>query len=446
MNTSRHLVIIGGGFAGVWAAMGAAREIHRNDAHGRVRITLVSPDDALTIAPRLYERDLAGVRVPLDPLLGPVDVIRRHAPVRHIDTDTRRLTLDGPDGGELSYDQLVLCAGGRLQTPPGDGQAHRVDSFTAATALQHAVGELGAGWHGGARRAIVVGAGFTGLELATELAGTLRAAARDRDEEPAEVLLLDRGPVVAGGYGPRGRAVITAALDELGITTRTGASVAAVDGDGVTLAGGERIDAAVVALATGPRAHPLAAQIDGAHDALGRIVVGAHLETEADGVWAAGDVAGAAVDASHRSLMSCQHAGPQGRRAGENAARALVGAVPRSYRQPLYLTCLDLGPAGALVTSGFERNEVLVTGADAKAIKRYINRTLIYPPPGAGRGELLKLGQDASPGRLGAAVTRGMLRSDRLRALATSRAEDRAARFAAADGELAPRPPRPATV
>ena len=76
-----------------------------------------------------------------------------------------------------------------------------------------------------------------------------------------------------------------------------------------------------------------------------------------------------------------------GKFAGHNAAADLLGLPTQPYQQPRYVTCLDLGPWGAVLTEGWDR-QVRLKGADAKNIKRHINGTLIYPPP-ADRAEAL---------------------------------------------------------
>lgn len=85
--------------------------------------------------------------------------------------------------------------------------------------------------------------------------------------------------------------------------------------------------------------------------------------------------------------MSCQHAMNLGRSAGNNVAADLLGVEPIPYSQPKYVTCLDLGPWGAVYTEGWER-EVKLSGAQAKALKRQINTEWIYPPA-ADRAEVL---------------------------------------------------------
>ncbi len=78
--------------------------------------------------------------------------------------------------------------------------------------------------------------------------------------------------------------------------------------------------------------------------------------------------------------MSCQHAQSLGRVAGHNAAAELVGLPLHPYSQPRYVTCLDIGPWGALFTEGWDR-QVHLTRETGKAMKRQINTTWIYPPP-----------------------------------------------------------------
>ena len=96
-------------------------------------------------------------------------------------------------------------------------------------------------------------------------------------------------------------------------------------------------------------------------------------------VFVAGDAAAADTGDGHQTLQSCQHAGQLGRVAGENAARDLLDLPPLPYTQLRYVTCLDLGRSGAIVTQGWERR-VDKTGAEGKAMKRLINTQLIYPP------------------------------------------------------------------
>jgi NADH dehydrogenase len=105
-------------------------------------------------------------------------------------------------------------------------------------------------------------------------------------------------------------------------------------------------------------------------------------------VFATGDVARAATDdEGNHTMMSCQHAISLGRSAGHNVAASLLGLPSKPYSQPNYVTCLDLGPWGAVFTKGWDR-VVQMKGAEAKALKHLINTQYIYPP-NANREEAL---------------------------------------------------------
>jgi NADH dehydrogenase len=175
--------------------------------------------------------------------------------------------------------------------------------------------------------------------------------------------------------------VIEQALAECGVETITGAAVTSISADGVTLSSGERIETNTVVWTAGARANPLAAQIAGEHDRFGRVVGDAFLRAgEVDDIFVTGVVVRAATDdLGNVAVMSCQHAMSLGRVAGHNAAAELVGLPLHPYSQPKYVTCLDIGPWGALYTEGWDR-QVRLTRETGKARKREINTQWIYPP------------------------------------------------------------------
>jgi NADH dehydrogenase len=105
-------------------------------------------------------------------------------------------------------------------------------------------------------------------------------------------------------------------------------------------------------------------------------------------VFAAGDMAAAPIMDGHATVMSCQHARPMGRLAGHNAVRDLLGMEMLPISIDYYVTCLDLGPWGALYTSGWDR-QVTAAGASVKQTKITTNRVRIYPPRTGSRSDLL---------------------------------------------------------
>lgn len=417
--TKRSLVVVGSGFAGVWAALAAARQRRALGLDDEVAIRVVSPQRYLGIRPRFYEADLAPTHVELARLFTPVGI--EHVRDRAVGLDPAARTLQLA-GGTLAYDALVWAVGSAVVRPtlPGAERLHVVDTLPEAEALdRHLRGLASMPDAPGAATVVVVGAGFTGLETATELVGRL---ARLFPARAPRVVLVERTAHVAPEYGPDARAVIEAALGELGIEVRTAATVAEITDGAVALTSGESIAARTVVWTGGVTAHPASRWLGPAADPCGRLAVDPFLRVVGhDAIWAAGDVARALVDDTQPSVMSCQHALPQGRYAGHNAMRWLAGRAPRRYQQRMYLTCLDLGAWGALVTCGFDRNRILAIRDDAKPLKRFINTTAIYPPLDGKASSLLRAAAPPPGGRVVSTLFRWAVSNRQVRKLIASR-------------------------
>lgn len=389
---SQHIVVVGGGFAGMWAALAAAREA--TGTAGRIAITVISLDEYLTLRPRLYEREPARLREPLRPILDAVGVCLRIGTVRDIDAPGRRIAMEGPNGTAewIAYDRLILAAGSRMVPPAIPGLAEHawsVDTYAAALALDGHLRDIVATPEvPGHDTVVIVGGGFTGIELACEMRARLSAHGGDTAAARARIVLVERADAVGPDLGANPRPHIETALAEAGVELHLNVQVTEIAADSATLSTGERVATATTIVTTGLRANPLTAALAVECDALGRLPVDDYLRVQGvERVYACGDVAHAHVDQDNLALMSCQHAMPMGRVAGHNAARDLLSRPLHPYRQPRYVTCLDLGAAGAVLTAGWQR-EVRSTGPEAKKFKRQINNEIIYPPKG-GREALL---------------------------------------------------------
>jgi NADH:ubiquinone reductase (H+-translocating) len=360
----------------------------------------VSPSQYLGLRPRFYEANIEDTQINLERLLSPLGVRHLKARVTAVDLDRRQVFCDD---GTLEYRALVLAAGSEASTPtlPGGELLQTVDTFTEAQRLAAHLDRLGqtpilARW-----RAVVIGGGFTGLEVATELVGRLRQHAQQAGDDPStvEVTIIERLEHVASEFGPNARSVIAAALSELGVRIHVGAIVTKVDSLGVSLADGSFLDAATVLWTGGVRASVLNETLPVELDDYGRLPVDKTLAVAGvEHVWAAGDQARALVDGHHVAMMSCQHAIPQGRYAGHNAMSALLDLRSKPYQQRFYLSCLDLGEWGGLMTIGQDRNRIIATKQKAKDFKRYINTSLIYPQLGNPKA-LAKAARPTSGGR-----------------------------------------------
>lgn len=382
MSMSKKIVVIGGGFAGFWAAM-AARRV----ANSAADITLVSREPKLEIRPRLYEASPDTLAVEILPYLNKVNVNFVRGEAVGLDTAAKIVTLD--KGTCLDYDRLIVATGSRMCRPPvpGAGEAYSVDTQAEAINFDQRLKEIARNL--GAPTIAVVGAGFTGIELALELRDRLLAHGANEAAERLRIVLIDRADSVGPELGPGPRSEIERALKSARVELRLGATITALASDRVSFADGSALSADAVVLATGMRASPFTAQVPGERDHLGRIVVDVELRARAaPEIFVAGDAAAADTGDGHRALQSCQHALQIGRVAGENAARDLLGMPAVPYSQLNYVTCLDLGRSGAVRTQGWDRR-VELTGAEAKALKQKINRKLIYPPAEGGAEALL---------------------------------------------------------
>ena len=364
--SAKRILVLGGGFAGLWSALGAVRKLdelgHGPDA---VEVTLVNRDAFHSIRVRNYEADLTSIRVPLDDVLGPVGVRRIEGEVAGIDLAGQTVSVQTASGPKtLFYDRLVFAP--RQPAPPAKhrrpgrtclrrrhlrrcGQAQRPSSVAAQPS-----GNPGT-VHGHCG-----GRGLTGIEAATEMPGRLRAVvAQAKPTRPCRVILADHKPFVGSDMGESARPVIEEALAELGVETRFGIEVVSIDGAGIMLMSGEgdaRGDGGLVRRHASQPAHPA---VPGRMRLFGRLPVDEFMRLKGvPGVFAAGDVAWSMMDDRHASVMSCQHGRPMGRFAGHNVASDLFGLPLLPLRIDWYVTVLDLGPWGAVYTEGWDRHVV----------------------------------------------------------------------------------------
>ena len=385
-----RIVVLGAGFAGLWAAIGAARKRDEIGANRDIEIRLVDRNPYHNIRVRNYEADLGEVALPLPQLLDPIGVSHGIGEVEAIDPAHREISLVTSGGEEtLHYDRLVLALGSEVMRPDIPGLAEHafdVDTYAAALRLEDHLVSLGRSVPApGRSTVVVVGAGFTGIEVAAEMPARLARAGISGNRR---IILVDSNAAVGATIGAQARPVIETALASLDVEMRLGVRVASVEAAGVHLNSGEFVATQTVIWCAGMRASPLAASFPDARDRLGRLLVDPYMRVaDVPGVFAAGDVASSVVDGLHPTVMSCQFARPMGRFAGHNVVVDLAGLPMLPLRIDWYVTVLDLGGWGALYTEGWDR-EVRTTGAAAKATKETINRKRIYPPLTGNKDEL----------------------------------------------------------
>ena len=255
-------------------------------------------------------------------------VDHRVAEVREIDPVKQHVSVTTNGGSEvIGYDRLVLALGSQLVRPAIPGlmsNGFDVDTYAAAVRLDThlaALGEQAASE--GLATVVIVGAGFTGIEVATEMPGKLEKAGLSGNRR---VILVDPNPVVGETIGEQARPIVSEALAALGVETRLNVTVTSVDASSVTLSSGEMIPTRTVVWCAGMRASPVAQTIAVERDRLGRLHVDHFMRVAgATNIFAAGDVASCVVDGEHSTVMSCQFARPMGRFAGNNVVADLLG-------------------------------------------------------------------------------------------------------------------------
>lgn len=379
----QQILILGAGFAGMWAALSAARLTDLHDRHD-IEITVLSPQAELRVRPRFYESEVENYAAPLLPLFAVTGVKFIAGVASEIDNTSQQVWYHNEQDQltAVRYDRLIMATGSHIaHTLPGAQQhAFDVDQMESAARLERHLATLAEQPESAARNTVIVcGGGFTGIEVATEMPSRLRAILGD--SAAIRVIVVDRSPVAGGRYSEQLRDVISQASLELGVEWRLNSEIKAIDESGLTLKNGEHIASSTVILTVGVQASPLTRQIPGERDPQGRLHVDQHLKVIGqNAVYATGDVAFASTDdQGNHALMTCQHAIMLGRFVGHNVAADLIGIEPLPYRQVNYVTCLDLGSWGAVYSEGWDQ-VVKFTKEEGKKIKVSITNELIYPP------------------------------------------------------------------
>jgi len=362
-DTRPHVLIVGGGFGGLWAARalrGAA-----------VRVTLLDRGNHHLFQPLLYQVATAGlsapnIAAPLRQILrGQRNVTVLMGEVAGIVPDARGVRL--ADGRMLGYDHLVLATGAtHAYFGHDDWAAHAPGLKTLDDALEirrrilHAF-ERAEAEDDPARRAAwltfaIVGGGPTGVELAGTLAEiarhTLRGEFRRADPRSARVLLIEAGPRVLSSFPQDLSDKAQAQLARLGVEVRTGVPVTAIDGEGVVL-GEERIAARTTLWAAGVAASPLARDLGVPLDRAGRVPVEADLrvpgrpEIHVIGDLAAVRYADARADKPVPGVAPA--AKQMGRYAGRSIAARLRGETPPPFRYRDFGNLATIGRMAAVV-------------------------------------------------------------------------------------------------
>ena len=343
----KRVIIVGGGFGGLNAALSLARQ--------NVHITLIDRKNHHTFQPLLYQVATA--------VLSPAEIA---APIRQIEVKQRNVTVllgevtgidvasrtieaSSPGAGvhKIAFDYLVVATGMRPSYFGHDEFARYAPGLKslndAETIRAKILGafELAAATEDEAERArqmtfVLVGAGPTGVELAGSLAHlvkvTLRGNFRRIDPSKSDIILLDAGKRVLPTFAESVSRKVAQRLEKLGVKVVTDVKVETVDNQGV-IAGGSRIPSATVLWTAGVAASPIPRMLGTKTDRAGRALVDPFLRVlDAPGVFVVGDAA-SVIQNEHPVPGVAQAAIQEGRYVGRLIAKELKGReIKRPFR------------------------------------------------------------------------------------------------------------------
>jgi NADH:quinone reductase (non-electrogenic) len=341
MDRRRHIVIVGGGFGGLYAA--------RALKHALADVTVIDRTNHHVFQPLLYQVATATL-APSD-IAAPIRWLLRKqknttvllADVLRVDCEHRRLHLS--DGGPLHYDYLIIAAGARHSYFGHDEWEAEAPGLKS---IEDAI-ELRRRWLLAFERAertddprereanltfVIIGAGPTGVELAGMLPTIARYALpadfRHIDTRRARVILLEGGPRVLPTYPDDLSDSAVNALEELGVDVRTGAR-ARVE-DGAVVVGDERIEARTIFWAAGNAAAGVGASLGAPVDRAGRVYVRPDLSVPGrPEVFVVGDLAVLTSDGTPVPGVA-PAAMQSGRTAAENVMRSMRGEGRADFR------------------------------------------------------------------------------------------------------------------
>lgn len=342
---SARVVIVGGGFAGLYAAK-ALR-------HANVTVTVLDRENHNTFSPLLYQVATA-VLAPSE-IASPIRwLLRRQqnatvllANVERVDVARRTVIADGEEL-EVPYDFLLVATGSRhgyFGHPEWEQFAPGLKSLEDAREIRRrfllAFEQAEKSDDARAREEwltfVVIGGGPTGVELAGVLPEVARhGIARDFrriDTRKARVILLEGGPRVLPTFSESLSEHARRDLTELGVEVRTGALVTRITADSVFV-GNERIACRTVFWAAGNVASPLAKSLDAPLDRAGRVLVAADLSVPGHSeIFVAGDLAALTRENGKPVPGVAPAAIQEGKLAAKNIARTITGKprLPFAY-------------------------------------------------------------------------------------------------------------------
>jgi NADH:ubiquinone reductase (H+-translocating) len=382
-----RILIIGGGYVGMYTALRLQRKLRRREAH----ITIVDPQSYMTYQPFLPE-SAAGNLEPRH-LVVPLRKVLRHCEILNgritsVSHERRSVHFEPSEGGgrDLSYDVLVLVPGSIARTLPIPGLAERGIGFrTVAEAiylrnqvlsrLDLAASTDDAKLRERALSFVFVGGGYAGIEALAELEDMAHDATRfypGLSEKDLRWVMVEASPRIMPDVSADMAEYTVRELEKRGIEVRRSTRVESMVDGHVVLSDGTTLETDTIVWTAGVRANPLLEASDLPLDSANRLKCHANLQVVGvEGAWSAGDCAAVPDLTKDDPNAICgptaQHAVRQAKRLADNLAASLRGKTLQDYKHAY---------AGSVASLGLHKGVAEVYGIKLKGFPAwFMHRT-----------------------------------------------------------------------
>ncbi|GGV14794.1 NADH dehydrogenase [Actinomadura cremea] len=370
-DSAKHIVIVGGGYVGMYTALRLQRRLRRELRRGEIAVTVIDPQSYMTYQPFLPEAAAGNLEprhvvAPLRRVLPRCRVVNGY--VTKIDHAARRVTVRpagtttaGVPERNVYYDRLVVALGSISKTLPVPGLAECGIGFkTIEEAIflrNHVIHQLDIAASNPddekvRRRALTfvfVGAGFAGVEAMAELEDMARDACRWYPSiDPAEMrwVMVEATDRILPEVGPEMGRWTAEALRARGIEVKMETLLKSAQGRHIVLSDGEEFDAGTLVWTAGVKPHPVVKDSDLPLDERGRVKATAELTVDgAEHAYTAGDNAAVPdlTDTGEFTAPNAQHAVRQAKRLADNIVADVRGRPRKPYRHAYVGSVASLG-------------------------------------------------------------------------------------------------------
>ncbi|MDX3069188.1 NAD(P)/FAD-dependent oxidoreductase [Streptomyces sp. ND04-05B] len=366
-----RILIVGGGYVGLYTALRLQRQLKPELGRGDIEIVVVSPDPYMTYQPFLPEAAAGSISprhvvVPLRRVLNHCKVVIGEATAinhakRIATLDTLATEEEGTEAEQLTYDELVLAPGSVSRTLPIPGLADYAIGFkTVEEAIglrNHVIEQMDIASstrdpaiRDAALTFVFVGGGYAGVEALGELEDMARYTARyyhNVKPEDMKWILVEASDRILPEVGEEmGRYTVTE-LRRRNIDVRLHTRLDSCADRVAVLSDGARFPTRTVVWTAGVKPHPVLAATDLPLNERGRLKCTAELTVEGVAhAWAAGDAAAVpdvTAEPGKETAPNAQHAVRQARALGDNIARSLRGQPLEKYAHKYVGSVASLG-------------------------------------------------------------------------------------------------------